>query len=130
MKKLFFFLVMFSFVGIIQAQNKIILPFEKSEIVQWVGEEIEYFSKPWNSHAVSNVSAPTMEVFQPDPAISNGTSVIIAPGGGMYALAMENEGYNVANWLVKNGITAFVLRYRLVPVYYYRNLRCKYTWPK
>jgi acetyl esterase/lipase len=116
MKKQIFFLLMFNLVQIIQAQTKINLPFEKSETVQWVGEEIEYFSKPWNSNAVSNVSAPTMEVFRPDPAISNGTSVIVAPGGGMYALAMENEGYNVAKWLVKNGITAFVLRYRLIPV--------------
>ena len=116
MKKQIFLLVMCNFVFFSQAQTKIILPFEKSETIQWIGEENEYFSKPWNSNAVSNVSAPTMEVFRPDPAISNGTSVIVAPGGGMYALAMENEGYNVAKWLVKNGITAFVLRYRLVPI--------------
>jgi acetyl esterase/lipase len=116
MKKQIFLLVMCNFVLFSQAQTKINLPFEKSETIQWVGEEIKYFSKPWNSNAVSNVSAPTMEVFRPDPAISNGTSVIVAPGGGMYALAMENEGYNVAKWLVKNGITAFVLRYRLVPI--------------
>jgi len=46
---------------------------------------------------------------------SNGTSVIIAPGGGLYALSIESEGTAVAKWLNEQGITAFVLKYRLVP---------------
>lgn len=54
-----------------------------------------------------------MEVFKPDEP--NGTAVIIAPGGGLYAHSINSEGNDVAKWLNKKGITAFVLKYRLVP---------------
>jgi acetyl esterase/lipase len=64
---------------------------------------------------VRNVSDPTLTVFAPDPRISNGTAVIIAPGGGFHLLSIENEGEGVARWLNSMGITAFVLRYRLLP---------------
>ncbi len=47
--------------------------------------------------------------------MNTGTSVIIAPGGGLFALSIESEGIQVAKWLAKKGITAFVLRYRLIP---------------
>ena len=97
------------------AQNIINLPFEKSNEVQWEGDEKEYFSDIWNTQLISNVSAPAMEVFQPDPAIANGTSIIVAPGGALYALSIDSEGKDVAKWLNKKGITAFVLKYRLVP---------------
>ena len=62
---------------------------------------------------VTNVSVPTMEVFRPQNP--NGTSVIVAPGGSLYALSIESEGTMAAKWLNTKGITAFVLKYRLVP---------------
>ena len=46
-----------------------------------------------------------------------GTAVIVAPGGGYGALAMNHEGRQVANWLNSVGVTAFVLKYRLGPKY-------------
>ena len=39
-------------------------------------------------------------------------SVIICPGGSYYWLDMNNEGFSVAKYLSKQGITAFVLKYR------------------
>ncbi|MFV3126592.1 alpha/beta hydrolase [Niveispirillum sp. KHB5.9] len=60
-----------------------------------------------------NVSTPSLLVFQ--PAKPNGTSVIVAPGGGFHMLSIENEGIAVAKWLNSLGVTAFVLRYRLIP---------------
>jgi acetyl esterase/lipase len=39
--------------------------------------------------------------------------VIIAPGGGFRVLAIDQEGYSVAEWFSQRGITAFVLKYRL-----------------
>ena len=95
------------------AQNTIKLPYEKSPSVTWEGNEKNYFSEIWKNQVVTNVSVPTMEVFKPEKP--NGTSVIIAPGGGLYALSIESEGTDVAKWLAKKGITAFVLKYRLVP---------------
>jgi acetyl esterase/lipase len=56
-----------------------------------------------------------MEAFKPADSISNGTAVIIAPGGGMFVNSITKEGNDVAAWLIKKGVTAFVLKYRLVP---------------
>lgn len=60
---------------------------------------------------ISKVSLPTLSLFLPEK--SNGTSVIIFPGGGYGHLAVDKEGYKVAEWFNERGITAFVLKYRL-----------------
>jgi lysophospholipase L1-like esterase len=44
---------------------------------------------------------------------ATGTAVVIAPGGAFHALSINNEGFDVARWLVKKGVTCFVLKYRL-----------------
>lgn len=62
-----------------------------------------------------NVTTPTLTVFRPDPARANGTAMIVAPGGGFHFLSMETEGTMMARWLADQGVTAFVLKYRLVP---------------
>ena len=43
---------------------------------------------------------------------TDGWAVIICPGGSYSYLAIIDEGTKVAEWLQKNGITSFVLRYR------------------
>jgi len=58
-----------------------------------------------------DVSKPTLVPYL--PAKPNGTAVIIAPGGAFHALAVGHEGAEVAKWLNKKGVTAFVLKYRL-----------------
>jgi acetyl esterase/lipase len=80
----------------------------------WNYKEIELMS-PYNSPARSfrNVVDPTLEVFRPEKSKISGTAVIVCPGGGNYYLEYEKEGTTVAEWLAKNGITAFVLKYRL-----------------
>lgn len=50
---------------------------------------------------------------------SNGTAVIVAPGGGYTNLAMDHEGRQVASWFNAMGVTAFVLKYRLGPRYHH-----------
>lgn len=57
------------------------------------------------------VSTPTLQIFK--PAQSNGTSVIIFPGGGYEYLSSEKEGVKIANWLNDLGVTAIILNYRL-----------------
>ncbi len=59
-----------------------------------------------------DVSKPSLTVYV--PANPKGTAVIIAPGGAFHALAFDHEGTEVAKRLNANGITAFVLKYRLV----------------
>lgn len=63
---------------------------------------------------VRNVSKPTLTVYLPDPKIATGTAVIVCPGGAYHFLAYEHEGIQVAQWLNARGITAFMLKYRLV----------------
>ena len=47
----------------------------------------------------------------------NGISVIICPGGSYFWHAFKTEGTEVAKWLNKNGISAFVLKYRVSGVF-------------
>jgi acetyl esterase/lipase len=44
---------------------------------------------------------------------SSRLSIIICPGGSYRYLAVKKEGIRVAEWLQNNGITSFVLRYRV-----------------
>jgi acetyl esterase/lipase len=61
---------------------------------------------------VRNVTQPSLTVYP--AAKPNGTAVIIAPGGAWHFLAIEHEGRQVAAWLAARGITAFILKYRLL----------------
>lgn len=55
-------------------------------------------------------SSATLTVFRPEK--SNGTAVVICPGGG-YARVVGGEGAPIARWLNQNGIVGLVLKYRL-----------------
>ena len=60
---------------------------------------------------ISSVIVPTLIQFT--PAKPTGMSVIICPGGGYARLAIDHEGVEVAKAFNQQGITAFVLKYRL-----------------
>ena len=68
----------------------------------------------FKTNLVYDVSKPTLTVYAPDPSVANGTAVVICPGGGFHLLSINSEGIDVANWLVKKGVTCFVLKYRLM----------------
>jgi acetyl esterase/lipase len=76
--------------------------------------EKEYFSRVWNTEVVANVTKPSLTVFKPSPKLRNGTAVVICPGGGFMALSITSEGTDVAKFMAARGVTAFVLKYRLV----------------
>ncbi len=61
---------------------------------------------------------PTLTVY-PVNGKGSGVGVVVCPGGGYGALAMNHEGRQVANFLNAAGITAFVLKYRLGPKYHH-----------
>ena len=61
-----------------------------------------------------NIVQPVLFFFPADPALANGTSVIICPGGSFCYLHTKTEGSDVAEWLNKKGVSAFVLLYRVV----------------
>jgi acetyl esterase/lipase len=80
----------------------------------WTHHEQEHFSPGWQTQVVFNVVDPTLTLFSPDPATANGTAIVICPGGGFHGLSINSEGFDVARWLTKKGVTCFVLKYRLV----------------
>ena len=73
----------------------------------------ESWHSQYGSKFARNVVVATLTPFLPDPAKSNGTAVVVTPGGGFRTLSMENEGYDVAKALNEHGVAAFVLKYRL-----------------
>ncbi len=66
-----------------------------------------------NETLLLGVTYPTLTPVLPAPGKANGAAVIVAPGGGFLVLALQNEGWRVARALADQGVTAFVLKYRL-----------------
>ncbi len=58
---------------------------------------------------------PTLTPYPADEKRATGAAVVVCPGGGYQALAMDHEGVQIARWLNGLGIHAFVLKYRLGP---------------
>ena len=65
----------------------------------------------WQDQKVRHGDEATLMPFLADD--SDGTAIIICPGGSYFWLDDGNEGEEVAEWLQKQGISAFVLRYRV-----------------
>jgi len=92
MKKIIIYITLFIFCCTVSAQKKIKI---------WESAEKTHQEK-WSK----------LFVFLPEKQDSSGISVIVCPGGSYYWLDMANEGFSVARYLNKKGITAFVLKYR------------------
>ena len=67
--------------------------------------------RAFNDRYVFGISRPRMAVFR--PVRPNGASVLITPGGGYNWVVIDKEGYEMARLLAAQGVTAFVLFYRL-----------------
>ncbi|WP_243348397.1 alpha/beta hydrolase [Parabacteroides sp. FAFU027] len=70
-------------------------------------------SESFESGMCRNVSNPTLEVFLPEKEKATGTAVVICPGGGYSVIVYQGEGVSTAKEFAKNGVAAFVLKYRL-----------------
>lgn len=66
-----------------------------------------------NTTRINKVTDPALVVYEANPATKNGAAIIISPGGGYSILAIDKEGYEIAEWLSDLGYTAFVLQYRV-----------------
>ena len=66
---------------------------------------------------VSDEDKPAVIPFIPESSKRNGAAVLVVPGGGFTIRAVDHEGVLVAQGLRHHGITAFLLRYRLSPLY-------------
>ena len=65
----------------------------------------------------SDEDKPAIIPFVPEAANATGAAVLVCPGGGFTLRAVDHEGIQVAQWLKSRGIAAFVLRYRIRPLY-------------
>ncbi|GAB3217995.1 alpha/beta hydrolase [Algoriphagus aestuariicola] len=110
------FLLLLSFSTISLAQEVIKLYPGKapgSESWDWT----EKITSPFpNNRILYNVTEPVLLYYPAPVDKANGTSIIVAPGGAFHILSIDNEGIRVAEWLNSLGISAFVLKYRLVKI--------------
>lgn len=77
--------------------------------------EERYFTEDWNGRQkelVENVTSPELIPFIPQ-GDSKKSAIIIIPGGAFKRQVLNHEGRDIAGWLNKQGITAFVLKTRL-----------------
>jgi acetyl esterase/lipase len=77
---------------------------KKSDIKESFNERAGFFS---------GVTKPTLEMYLPDKDKATGAAVVICPGGSYKILAYQSEGIRTAKEFMRNGVAAFVLKYRL-----------------
>ncbi len=62
-------------------------------------------------HWASYVTRPTMTIYQPKGR-NSGTTMLVLPGGGFHAVATDLEGTEICDWVIQQGITCVMLKYR------------------
>jgi dienelactone hydrolase len=93
-------------------------PAQPPGTVSWTGPEETADAELPNLgkvHIITNVIVPTLTVLRPAPGQSNGTAMMVVPGGAFRALPWDLDGIETARWLTGIGITAFILKYRVRP---------------
>jgi len=91
--------------GDVASQTRVQAPLPRNEFPLWAGDAPGALGK-------ESKDIPTLTPYFAPPAKATGASFVICPGGGYTALA-PHEGFHYALWLNEQGITAFVLKYRL-----------------
>jgi acetyl esterase/lipase len=66
--------------------------------------------RPWTW--ASAVSRPTMTIYPPKERNTR-AAILVLPGGGYEAVAMDLEGTEICDWITKQGVTCIVLKYRV-----------------
>lgn len=94
--------------------NESVIPELTQTRPESTGETVLQLRTPASDDGIADVAA--LSVHLPTVA-ATGTGVIINPGGGYRILASDHEGLQMARWLNRRGIAAFVLKYRLAPGY-------------
>jgi acetyl esterase/lipase len=114
-KRILILLIFLSSISLLKAQQVIPLYSGKAPGSEhWDWQEAESHKNISRTNVVYNVVVPTLIMYAPAAGTANGTAIVICPGGGFHTLYINNEGIDVAKWLNKKGVTAFVLKYRVV----------------
>ncbi|WP_235513199.1 MULTISPECIES: alpha/beta hydrolase [unclassified Sphingomonas] len=67
-------------------------------------------------HWASYVTRPTMTVFRPKGR-NSGAAVLVLPGGGFQVVATDLEGTEICDWVVAQGMTCAMLKYRVPQIW-------------
>jgi acetyl esterase/lipase len=67
-------------------------------------------------HWASYVTRPTMTIYRPKVR-STGAAMLVIPGGGFYAVATDLEGTEICDWVIEQGMTCVMLKYRTPQVW-------------
>jgi acetyl esterase/lipase len=86
------------------------LPSDASPLTE---EAISAAKAKTTDERIFHVDSPMLTVYEPPADKKNGTAVVICPGGGYMMLAYKHEGIDLAEWFNKQGVTAFLLKYRV-----------------
>ncbi|QEC42875.1 alpha/beta hydrolase [Pseudobacter ginsenosidimutans] len=105
----FFFIVLTA--QSIFAQNSFI-PLYSGEVPNSIKAPANYQESTDSLNRVRMVTRPGLIPFFPAKGNVSGTAVIIFPGGGYFLLSLD-ACIEIANALCKEGITAFIAKYRL-----------------
>jgi acetyl esterase/lipase len=75
--------------------------------------ELEMPDRDDGVRRITNVSTPTLTVYQAKEKSKAVPAMIVLPGGGYSYVTYNKEGTDIAEWLNANGYTALVLKYRV-----------------
>ena len=92
-----------------------VIPLYHGEIPNSIAYPMKEVTLNWDGQfgGYRNISNPTLEIYLPSKEQSNGSAVIICPGGGYGMESYRLEGLNIAKTFINHGTAAFILKYRL-----------------
>lgn len=70
--------------------------------------------RTWNW--ATYISRPTMTIYKPKGE-NTGAAMLVLPGGGYAAVAMDLEGTEICDWITQHGVTCVLLKYRAPQVW-------------
>lgn len=109
-----FALLVFAFLTLnLSAQQ--VIPLYSGAIPNSTGYKMKEIRMENNGQFIGyrSISEPTLNVYLPDEKVATGAAIVICPGGGYGMESYKLEGTNIAETFQKNGIAAFILKYRL-----------------
>jgi acetyl esterase/lipase len=79
--------------------------------------QLLWSDKAPGSTGESDEDKPAVYQFPAEKDSSTGASFLVVPGGGFSTRCIDFEGVLIARWLNAHGINAYILRYRIRPIY-------------
>lgn len=121
MKRVIFTLLALSFaIATVSAQKTVDAPNKADKVVRiWDNSTAPHSNEETKDenldkhNFVGNTSQLALYIYKAPKAKNTRRCIVILPGGGYSRVCITKEGYNLAEWLSSEGITAIVVKYRL-----------------